>query len=61
MPDCPTQAGNEGTWGTDIRAFLGESIHLSGTYGGQLAIVVNEDQAVCNENRVVMNTDRSLQ
>lgn len=59
--DFPLQGGSSGTWGTEYSDFFKQSFHMSGTYGGQIAIVCNEDQVVCNENEVVMNTDRSIQ
>ena len=61
MADFPSQGGNSNTWGTDLISFFKRVFHLSGTYGGEIAIVVNENQVVCNENLVVFNIDWSLQ
>ena len=61
MADCPVQGSNEGTWGTDYFNFLKKVFHMSGTFGGELAIVCNQNQVVCNRNQVVTNVDRRLQ
>jgi len=61
MADFPVQGGSSGTWGTEYSNFIALSFQISGTYGGDIAIVVNDNNVVCNEDEVVMNTDRSLQ
>lgn len=61
MADCPEQGADSGDWGTKLRAFFAQWIHLSGTYGGLPANVCNDNYVVCNENEQVFNTDRSLQ
>ena len=61
MADWAVQGGSSGTWGTEYYNFIALSFQISGPYGGDIAIVVNENEVVCNEDQVVMNTDRSLQ
>lgn len=55
MADCPIQGASTGTWGTEYYNFLKQTLTMSGTHGGQLAVVCNENQVVCNENQVVVN------
>jgi len=61
MSDFPSQGSDSGDWGTKLINFFKRVFHMSGTYGGEIAIVCNDNQVVCNENQVVMNIDRSLQ
>lgn len=60
MADFPAQGGSTGTWGTALINFFKKTFHMSGTFGGLLAIVCNQNQVVCNQNQVVTNIDRSL-
>jgi len=61
MADFPEQGGSEGSWGTELINFFKKVFHISGTFGGTLAIVCNQGQVVTNQNQVVTNVDRSLQ
>lgn len=58
--DFPLQGGSTGIWGTGYFNFFKRLFHMSGTFGGNFAIVCNEGHVVVNANRVVSNIDRSL-
>lgn len=59
MADFPAQGANSGTWGTDLINFFKKVFHMSGTFGGLLAIVTNQGHIVINQGQVVTNVDRS--
>ncbi|MHC4560809.1 MAG: hypothetical protein ACYS80_26305 [Planctomycetota bacterium] len=50
----PSQGGSDGTWGTELNAWL-DVEHDS--QGRHTYIVCNEDRVVCNLDVVVTNSD----
>jgi len=60
MADFPEQGASEGSWGTELINFFKRTFHMSGKFGGLLAIVTNKGHVVCNKGQVVTNIDRSL-
>lgn len=60
MSDFPVQGAGEGSWGTALINFFKKAFHMSGTFGGLLAVVCNQGRVVTNQNQVVTNVDRSL-
>jgi len=57
MADFPIQGASTGTWGTEYYNFIKQTFTMSGTHGGQLAVVCNEGHVCTNEDQVLVNIE----